>query len=340
MSGLIELAERGWLPDHAIRAGIRHLVRRRLHEEQALANDAYGERMQQLRESAIALSTDAANEQHYEVPARFFELALGANLKYSSGYWHDDESSLDSAEEAMLELYARRAGIGPGQVVLDLGCGWGSFTLWAAARHPDATFVAVSNSRSQRAFIEARALERGLTNVTVLTADVNALEFDPGRFDCVVSVEMFEHVRNYEVLLGRIARRLKPRGRMFVHIFCHRSLLYPFQSEGDANWMGRHFFTGGLMPAADTLLHFQRHLELEQRWLLAGTHYQRTARAWLHNLDANDDAVRAVFEEVYGTDGERWVQRWRMFFMACEEMFGYDQGRQWLVCHYRFAARQ
>jgi cyclopropane-fatty-acyl-phospholipid synthase len=234
----------------------------------------------------------------------------------------------------MLELYAERAGLQDGQRILDLGCGWGSFTLWAAARYPAARLTAVSNSATQRCFIEGAARTRGLDNVTVVTADINHLTLPLRAFDRAVSIEMFEHVRNYEVLLGRIADWLTPQGKLFVHIFCHRDVMYPFDVDGAGDWMGRHFFTDGLMPAAGTLTHFDRDLGVEQQWALSGEHYARTARAWLDRLDAAPAAARAALVPVYGADVERWAQRWRMFFMACEELFGYGGGREWQLAHY------
>jgi cyclopropane-fatty-acyl-phospholipid synthase len=343
VSLLIDLAESRLVPDAVIRAGIRRLVSMRLSEEGAGEPQAREERSQrllrELADSRIALETEAANAQHYEVPSSFFQLVLGRHLKYSCAYWDDRVTDLDAAEAAMLHLYAERAALADGQSVLDLGCGWGSFTLWAAERYPDSRFTAVSNSLGQRRYIEWQVRSRGLENVQVITADINALAL-PGGYDRIVSVEMFEHVRNYALLLNRIAGWLADDGKLFVHIFCHRNLLYPFVAEGDANWMARHFFTGGLMPAADTLLFFQDDLRIERRWTLSGTHYQQTARAWLDNLDRRRDSVAESLTDAYGErDVARWVQRWRMFFMACEEQFGYAHGAEWLVCHFRFGKR-
>ncbi len=338
----IDLAEKGLAPDWAIRAGIRQLLKRRLANEfdgdVERAGQRAAELISELAESPVAIETDAANEQHYEVPAAFYQLALGRRLKYSSGYWPAGVSTLDAAEEAMLKASCEHAELADGQRILELGCGWGSLTLWMAQAYPNARITGVSNSASQREHIEARARELGLDNVEILTRDVNVLELDE-RFDRVVSVEMFEHVRNYRVLLNRIASWLKPHGKLFVHIFCHRYLVYPFETEGESNWMGRYFFTGGLMPSADTLLHFQDDLALEQRKLYSGTHYGRTSRAWLNNMDAKKAEVKAVMQGAYGDAAGLWQQRWRMFFMACEELFNYDDGNAWLVAHYRFRRR-
>lgn len=339
---LIDLCERGLVPDALTRLGIRRLCAQRLREEGAgdlaQADARFRELLEELRRSPIAIETDAANEQHYEVPARFFELCLGRRLKYSSAFYRTGNESLDEAEDAMLALYGERAELADGQRILELGCGWGSLTLWMAERFPQARITGVSNSRSQREHILAQAARRGLGNVEILTRDVNRLELPQGEFDRVVSIEMFEHMRNYRHLLGNVAGWLKPGGKLFVHIFAHRSLMYPFLTEGEDNWMGRYFFTGGLMPSADTLLHFQEHLAIEQRWLLPGTHYERTANHWLENQDRNRAEVLRVLSAAYGAaEAERWHQRWRMFWMACAELFGYAGGNEWLVAHYRFS---
>lgn len=336
----IELCERGYVPDVLTRIGIRRLCRARLREQEAADPERAWERFRamlaELRASPVTIHTDAANAQHYEVPPRFFELCLGRRLKYSCCLYPRGTETLDEAEELMLALYAERAQLADGQAVLELGCGWGSLTLWMAARYPRMRIVAVSNSAPQREHIERQCRERGLGNVQVLTRDVNELALDQ-RFDRVVSVEMLEHVRNYESLLGRIAAWLVPGGKLFVHIFCHRELMYPYQAEGEDNWMGRHFFTGGLMPAADTLLHFQRDLRIEEQWRLPGTHYQRTAEHWLQNQDRRRDEVLEVLAGFGGRDQARILhQRWRMFWMSCAELFGYRRGTEWMVAHYRF----
>ena len=337
---LIELCERGLVPDVLTRYGIRRLCAQRLREEgrddEAQARARFDDLLAKLRRSPIAIETEAANAQHYELPTRFFQLCLGARLKYSSCYYPTGRENLEQAEEAMLALYGERAGLADGQRILELGCGWGSLTLWMAERYPGASITAVSNSATQRAHIEAACRERGIGNVHVLTRDVNALELPDAAFDRIVSVEMFEHLRNYDSLFARISRWLADDGKLFVHIFCHRTLMYPFETQGEDNWMGRHFFTGGLMPSADTLLHFQQGLRLEERWLLPGTHYQRTANHWLERQDARRAEVMAVLREAYGADAARWHQRWRMFWMACAELFGYAGGSEWQVGHYRF----
>lgn len=339
---LIDWCERGLVPDLLTRYGIRRLCAQRLvaegAEDVARADSRFRELLGQLRRSEIAIETAAANAQHYELPTRFFQLCLGKRLKYSSCFYPVGEESLDAAEEAMLALYAERAELSDGQQILELGCGWGSLTLWMAERYPHARITAVSNSATQRAHIEAICAARGWLNVRVVTCDVNQLELDAGQFDRCVSVEMFEHIRNYDALLTRIANWLNPQGKLFVHIFCHRSLMYPFETDGDDNWMGKYFFTGGLMPSAETLLNFQEHLGIEQRWLLPGTHYEKTSNHWLANQDAHRDEVMAVLTEAYGAaEAAIWNQRWRIFWMSCAELFGYADGQEWLVAHYRFA---
>lgn len=347
MVSLISAAESGWIPDTLVRAGIRRLVRQRLREELRIADEVKTQRLVQLHDSAIALHTDEANAQHYEVPTEFFQQVLGPRLKYSACIYPDEARALtghlDSsqgladAEEFTLALYASRMGIAAGDAILDLGCGWGSFSLWMAARDPSVHVTAVSNSSTQRLYIEQEARRRGIENLVVLTQDANLLDLPDDSFDKVISVEMFEHVRNYAELLKKISAWLKPEGILFTHIFCHKKLLYPFETEGDDNWMGRYFFTGGLMPAADTLTHFQDDLVLDAQWQHDGTHYQRTARAWLDNLDRHSGQVLECLQRAYGADHARvWLQRWRMFFMACEELFGYDSGNQWQIAHYRF----
>ena len=337
----IRLAESGWLPDALIRFGVRRLCGRRLRDERAGDAEAVAEtlrrRVEELRASPLAIHTDAANEQHYELPPRFFELCLGRRLKYSSCWFPRGDETLDQAEEAMLGLYAERAQLADGQDILELGCGWGSLTLWLSQHFPQSRITAISNSRPQREFIEARCRAAGIGNVSVITCDVNRLELAGARFDRVVSIEMFEHLRNYERLLGNIAHWLRPGGKLFVHIFCHRELLYPFETGGSDNWMGRHFFTGGLMPSADTLLWFQRDLRIEEHWRLSGMHYRKTANAWLVNHDAHRAEVLAILGEAYGDDAPLWNRLWRMFWMACAELFGYRGGNEWLVGHYRFA---
>ena len=339
---MIALAEHRIAPDSLIRFGIRRLLKQRLAGEYAGAGAEGIEArkrllMEQMASGPVAVAQQEANDQHYEVPARFYQLALGPHLKYSSALWGDGIRTLEEAEAAMLALTCERAELADGQKVLELGCGWGSLSLWMAEHYPHSSFVSVSNSASQRAYIEQQAQARGLKNLTVVTADVSG--FAPqGKFDRVVSVEMFEHMRNHRELMRRIHSWLVPGGKLFVHIFCHRELFYPFEVEGEKNWMGRYFFTGGVMPSFDLLDRSQDWYQLEQAWQVNGKHYSRTLEAWLDNTDAREDQIMPVLTATYGEDAKLWLQRWRMFFMACSELFGYGDGTEWFVGHYRFVA--
>jgi len=326
----VELAERGWLPDPVLRAGIRRMLRGRLAALPEPSREGRARFLAAMRASEVALATDAANAQHYEVPAEFFAHVLGPRRKYSACLFETPDDDLAAAEERMLALSCARAGLEDGMRVLDLGCGWGSGTLWLAERYPRARIVAVSNSKSQREHILGECARRGLDSVEVVTADVNRFEPD-GRFDRVLSIEMFEHARNWERLLARVAGWLEPEGRLFLHVFCHRSTPYFFEDAGASDWMARHFFSGGLMPAADLLGCFERDLRVEASWNVSGAHYARTAEAWLANLDA----ARARVVPILGSD--RAYRRWRLFFLACAELFGFRGGSEWHVAHARLA---
>ncbi len=326
----LELAERGTVPLPMLRFGVRRLVASRL--ESARAGGGLEAFLREVEGAPVALVPEAANAQHYELPAEFFALVLGPHLKYSCAWWPPGVTRLAEAEAAALDLTAERAGLADGQHILELGCGWGSLSLYLARRFPAARITAVSNSATQRAFIEARKP----ANLTVVTADMNG--FDPrARFDRVVSVEMFEHMRNWRALLARVASWLEDDGRLFVHVFCHARYAYQFETAERGDWMGRHFFTGGIMPAYDLLPRASDAFALEERGWLDGRHYQRTAAAWRANLEVRRAEVTAVLRSHYGADAGRWYHRWRLFFLACEELFGFRGGSEWGVGHYRLA---
>jgi cyclopropane-fatty-acyl-phospholipid synthase len=324
----------GLLPDPALRAAIRASCRLRLRRERRRADpaEAFVERS---RRAPVALVPEKANEQHYELPPEFFRLCLGPRLKYSACHWPPGVDTLAEAEDAMLELTCARAGIEDGMDVLDLGCGWGSLAFWLRERYPASRVVAVSNSALQRAFIEEEARRRGIDGLEVITADMNDFDTDR-RFDRIVSVEMLEHMRNYDELLGRAASWLRPDGRFFAHVFAHARYAYAFED----GWLGRTFFTGGTMPSHDLLPRYRDDLLPLESWRLDGTHYQRTAEAWLARLDADAAAARSVLAGVHGAgDADAWLNRWRVFFLACAELFGYAGGREWIVSHHLFARR-
>jgi cyclopropane-fatty-acyl-phospholipid synthase len=343
MNHIIDWIERGLLPDPVIRLGIRLLDRKRLADEAGRDMDALDVARHRfvadMKSGAVADYVEKANEQHYELPAEFFSRVLGRHLKYSACYFRQGVTDLDQAEADMLEIYNRRALLQDGQRILDLGCGWGSFALWAAARYPRSRVTAVSNSVLQKNFITSAAQSRGIGNLQVITADMNDFSIDD-RFDRVVSIEMFEHMHNWSELLRRIRSWLEPGGKLFVHIFTHRNLAYRFFTNGADNWLGRWFFTGGMMPSDDLIYHFQDDMTVEAHHRLDGRHYQKTAEAWLANLDAQQQPIEALFETVYGRgQAGRWIQRWRVFFMACAELWGYSGGREWIVSHYRLSPR-
>jgi cyclopropane-fatty-acyl-phospholipid synthase len=330
-------AERGLVPDAIVRVAIRRLLRERLREQQQAGEPGQAAFRAAMAASPLALVPEKANQQHYECPPAFFERVLGPRMKYSACLFASGGESLAEAEQAMLALTCERAGLEDGMQVLDLGCGWGSLSLWIADHLPACRVTAVSNSKLQREFILGRAAARGLRAIEVVTADMNL--FDPGRrFDRVISVEMFEHMRNWGLLFSRVARWLHPGGRAFLHVFAHRRFAYPYESEGANDWMGRHFFSGGLMPSEDLLAAFPESLEVEERWRVDGTHYQRTAEAWLANLDARRAELAALLAANLGEDEtRRALQRWRLFFLACSELFGYRNGSEWFVSHARLA---
>jgi len=332
----------GMLPDPVIRAGIRRRLAALLDRYVCEGDEEQQQRVRDhadgLRQMPVAVNTDDANEQHYELPAKFFQRCLGPRLKYSSCLYRTGNESLAEAEELMLALTCQRAELVDGQRILELGCGWGSLSLWMAEHYPGSEITVVSNSVSQKAHIDAQASARGFTNLTVRTA--NMIEYGgegEGVFDRVVSVEMFEHMKNYATLMQRVATWLKPAGKLFVHIFTHRVAAYHFEIESDDDWMAKYFFTGGQMPSDDLLLHFQDDLKIDQHWQLPGTHYQQTAGHWLKNMDAHRDELLELFAQTYGAgDAKKWFHYWRVFYLSCAELWGYRDGKEWLVSHYLF----
>ena len=342
ISKLIELAEKGIIPDYFIRQGIVRNCENRLNNENVSNTEKVSSKkqswIQQMKESPIALVPEKANEQHYEVPPAFFENVLGKHLKYSSGYWPDGVNSLDDSEESMLELSFERAQLADGDSILELGCGWGSLTCYMASKLPNSKITAVSNSKDQKEHILNRCKNQGLDNIEVITADMNDFGTE-NKYDRVVSIEMFEHMRNYKKLLSKISSWLHDDGKLFIHIFTHQSVVYPFENQGEADWMAREFFSGGMMPSHDLLLHFQDDLIIDDVWSMSGTHYEKTSLAWVNKMDANKDSIMKIFSKTYGDDAKLWFQRWRIFFMSCEKLFGYNNGSEWGVSHYRFSKR-
>lgn len=335
----IELSEQGHMPDALVRAGIRHLLRLRLDEVKAEDCEGSAELqdvfLREMDAAPIAFVPELANEQHYELPSDFFQLSLGSRLKYSCCYWDHGTTTLDEAELAALAQTVEHADLRNGQDILELGCGWGSLTLYMARRFPDSRITAVSNSQSQRAYIEATALAQGLNNVHVQICDMN--QFAPqGGFDRVVSVEMFEHMRNYRRLFARVNSWLKPGGKFFMHIFVHRLTPYAFVANSQDDWMSELFFSGGMMPSDNLPLRFQQHLQLSRQWRWDGTHYEKTANAWLEKMDIHAEPIMQTFQATYGHDAQIWFNRWRIFYMSCAELFGYHKGQEWWVSHYLF----
>ncbi|MCA9406073.1 MAG: class I SAM-dependent methyltransferase [Candidatus Omnitrophica bacterium] len=338
------LLEKGLIPDVFIRFGIRGLLKEKLKEERR--NDlefGYEQKMKlinQLKGSPIAVNTQEANQQHYELPTEFFRYCLGTHLKYSGCYYREGVNDLSQAEEDMLRITTERADLRDGQSVLELGCGWGSLTLFMAEHFPNSQVKAVSNSATQKQYIDSQLKERGLNNVEILTADINDFSINQ-KFDRVVSVEMFEHMRNYQKLLSKVAEFLKDDGKLFIHIFTHKEFAYLYDETDESDWIAKYFFTGGIMPSDDLLLYFQDHFKIAHHWRVSGTHYQKTAEHWLENMDRHKTHIMPLMAETYGSEeaGKWWVY-WRVFFMACAELWGYNGGNEWIVSHYLFTKRK
>lgn len=331
------------VPESILRLAIRKICKERLDEQSQGTLDQVNQRLEgfieEMNRSPLALVPEKANEQHYEVPAEFYDLVLGKHKKYSSCLFASDSTPLDQAEADMLRLTCTRAELVDGMDILELGCGWGSLTLWMAQNYPKSSIIAVSNSASQKIYIESQLAARNLQNVTIVTADMNDFAIAK-RFDRIVSVEMFEHMRNYGLLFTRMAAWLKNEGKLFFHIFCHHRYHYPYLTEGSSNWMGRYFFSGGMMPSENLPLRFQKGLVIENLWRVNGMHYSLTADAWTNNMNANKKKLLPILREIYGAGNEKlWFVRWKLFFLACSELFGYAKGTEWYVTHYLFSKR-
>jgi len=328
-----KLAETTDLPNSLVRAGIGAMVARSAAGFAKLG-DIDARFAAEMAARPVALHTDAANAQHYELPAAFFEQCLGARRKYSCCYYPTGAESLDAAELAALEISAKRADLADGQRILELGCGWGSLTLFMAERFPRSQITAVSNSRSQRLSIEGTAAARGLRNIRVITADMNQFTIDE-RFDRVVSVEMFEHMSNWRELLGRVHGWLTPEGRLFMHVFSHKSVPYWFDHTNGADWIAQYFFTGGVMPSHGLIKQFGDLFAVEAEDFWSGAQYERTALQWLENFDARQAVIMPILRQTYGAEAEVWRRRWRLFFLAVAGLWGYAGGSVWGVSQYR-----
>jgi cyclopropane-fatty-acyl-phospholipid synthase len=337
VSTIIGTAEHVPLPDVIVRAAIHRLCSRTATRLATGNTESDAWFADEMAARAIAEYTDEANAQHYEVPAAFFAQVLGPNRKYSSCFYKGEASTLQEAEEEALRQTEEHADLADGQSILELGCGWGSLSLFMARQFPNSHVVAVSNSGSQREYIEAEAAKRGLNNLLVVTADMNVFDASE-QFDRIVSVEMFEHMMNWRQLLTRVRSWLKPDGRFFMHIFTHRAGTYLFDRADREDWIAQHFFTGGVMPSHHLIRHYADLFEIEKEWRWSGTHYQRTALGWLANFDANAGGIEAVLRTVYGSDTPLWMRRWRWFFLATAGLFGYADGDEWGVSHYRMKA--
>ena len=331
---LLTIAELGLIPDVFIKTAVRFITKKRLNEAGIHENKLNV--IKSISEGGIAEKTDDANEQHYEVPPEFFKYALGKNLKYSCSFF-DKTDSLDEAEKSMIELYIKRADIQEGHDILDLGCGWGSFSLYVAEKHPSVSITAVSNSKDQIAFIQNEAKRRGLFNIMASKMDVNNLDLD-NKFDRIVSIEMFEHLRNYKLILNSLNSLLKPDGRLFVHIFCHKELTYFYEIKNSYDWMTKYFFEGGIMPSQDIFKYFDDELEVINQWDVNGNHYAQTCKAWLNNHYKNKDKILDIFDKHYDKP-KIWFNRWRIFFLSCEAFFAINNGREYFVSHYLFKKR-
>jgi len=337
----LNLIEKKIIPDSLVRLKIKSLLKQRISDEYIEDKEkqhlALMDLINELKNSPIAINTRDANEQHYELPTEFFRMVLGANLKYSCGIWHKGVNDLDKSEVDMLDLTCERAELADGLKILELGCGWGSLSLKMAKKYPNSTIKAVSNSSTQKQWIDSQIAKFKINNLEIITSDMNDFTISE-KFDRVVSVEMFEHMRNYKLLLEKISGFLKPDGKLFVHIFTHKEFAYKFEVKDSTDWMSKYFFTGGIMPSDDLLFYFNDDMKVDRHWRLNGSHYEKTSNAWLNNMDKNKAQIMPIIKQTYGeNEAVKWWVYWRLFFMACAELWGYNKGNEWLVSHYLFS---
>jgi cyclopropane-fatty-acyl-phospholipid synthase len=336
MSFIINAIENGYVPDSLVRLGIKKLIKQREEEIKVNFDFHKNKILKIMQESPLAIETAKANEQHYEVPSEFYQLVLGKNLKYSCSLFENQAQNLDEAEDVMLNLYCERAQIVDGMKILELGCGWGSLTLHLARKYPNSQITAISNSHGQREYILGEAQKRNIKNIKIITTDINVFKNEE-KFDRIISIEMFEHLRNYQEIFAKMKTWLNLDGKVFLHIFCHKEATYFFETEGDDNWMGKYFFTGGVMPSFDLFERIQDSLKLEKKWEVNGINYQDTSEEWFKNMDRRNEEIMTLFEKTYGKkEAKRWFNRWKMFFAACAELFGHKQGKEWFVGHFLF----
>jgi len=332
--------EQNKLPDFILRIGMRILLKHRLNEETVEDAEVQQHRLndflEELKNSPIALANEDARRQHYKLPPEFYQYCFGKRLKSSAGYWRPGVTDLDTAEEDMLELTCQRADLQNGQDILELGCGWGSMSLFISAKYPESRITVVSDSAIQKAFIDQTAKDRNISNLTVITADMNTFQILQ-QFDRVVSIGMFEYMRNYKMLLKKVNGFLKDNGKLFVHMFSHHTLAYKLEVKDGTDWMNNYFFGAGMVPSNHLLSYFNDDLAIDRHWVVNGMNYSRTAEAWLSNMDSHEKEIMTMFEKIYGEDQAlKWWVYWRLSFIACAEMFGYRSGNEWMVCHYLF----